>query len=243
MEVDMTSVGRSQGFRWGSFGSGKREQLVEVAVFLFLILPSLALSFFAVKQGDVSFVLTAVATILRDLGLVGLILFFIWRNGERLTSIGWTLRHRWRDVGLGILLFIPMFFGAAFLERALQAAGFSVPSTPTPSALTAKGIGEYVLAFFLVVVVAVAEETIFRGYLILRFKAVTASTILAVLLAAIVFSLGHGYEGTAGVVTVGTMGLVFALVYIWRGSLVAPVVMHFLQDFVSIILLPMLQGG
>jgi membrane protease YdiL (CAAX protease family) len=239
----MTDVSRSQRHRWGNVVSDKREQLVEVVVFLFLILPSLALSFFAVKQGNMSFVLTAVATILRDLGLVGLILFFIWRNGELWSSIGWTLRHRWRDVGLGVLLFIPMFFGAAFLERVLQAAGFSVPSTPTPSALAAKGIGEYVLAFFLVVVVAVAEETIFRGYLVLRFKTVTASSVLALLLAAVVFALGHGYEGTAGVVTVGTMGLVFGLVYLWRGSLVAPVVMHFLQDFLSIILLPMLQRG
>jgi len=216
---------------------------VEVAVFLFLILPSLALSFFAVKQGDISFVLTAIATIFRDLGLVGLILFFIWRNGEPLSAIGWTFKHGWRDIVLGVVLFVPMFFGAAFLERALQAAGFSVPSTPTPASIAAKGIGEYALAFFLVIVVAVAEETIFRGYLILRFRTVTASSVLAVLLAAIVFSLGHGYEGTAGVITVGTMGLVLALVYLWRGSLVAPVIMHFLQDFVGIILLPMLQGG
>lgn len=32
------------------------------------------------------------------------------------------------------------------------------------------------------------------------------------------FALGHGYEGSAGVVTVGVMGMVFALVYLWRGS-------------------------
>jgi membrane protease YdiL (CAAX protease family) len=53
---------------------------------------------------------------------------------------------------------------------------------------------------------------------------------------AVVFSLGHGYEGTAGVVTVGFIGLAFALVYQWRGSLVAPMVMHFLQDFCEIFL-------
>jgi membrane protease YdiL (CAAX protease family) len=239
----MTDLDRTQRRRWGDVIPGPREQRIELAVFLFLILPSLALSFFAVKQGDMSFVLTAVATILRDLGLVGLILFFLWRNGERLSSIGWTFKRGWRDILLGVVLFVPMFFGAAFLERALQAAGFSVPSTPTPSPLAAKGIGEYVLAFFLVVVVAVAEETIFRGYLILRFKAVTVSSIVALLLASIVFSLGHGYEGTAGLITVGAMGLVFALVYLWRGSLVAPVTMHLLQDLLSIILLPLLRGG
>jgi membrane protease YdiL (CAAX protease family) len=88
-----------------------------------------------------------------------------------------------------------------------------------------------------------AEETIFRGYLILRFGAITASRTVAVLVSAVVFSLGHGYEGTAGLITVGALGLVFALVYVWRKSLVAPVVMHFLQDFIGIILLPLLGLG
>jgi membrane protease YdiL (CAAX protease family) len=31
-------------------------------------------------------------------------------------------------------------------------------------------------------------------------------------------------------------------VYLWRGSLVAPIVMHFLQDFLAIVLLPILVG-
>jgi membrane protease YdiL (CAAX protease family) len=64
-----------------------------------------------------------------------------------------------------------------------------------------------------------------------------------VILSAGIFSLGHGYEGTAGVATVGLMGLIFALVYIWRKSLVAPMIMHFLQDFLVIVLLPVLASG
>jgi membrane protease YdiL (CAAX protease family) len=65
---------------------------------------------------------------------------------------------------------------------------------------------------------------------------------VAVVLSAVIFSLGHGYEGLAGVVTVGVMGLVFALIYLWRRSLVTPIVMHFLQDFISVVLLPLLGG-
>jgi membrane protease YdiL (CAAX protease family) len=106
--------------------------------------------------------------------------------------------------------------------------------------LTAKGIPELLLAGLLVLVVAVSEEIIFRGYLILRLRGVTGSTFGSVLLSALIFSLGHGYEGSAGVVTVGFMGLFFALVYLWRGSLVAPVVIHFLQDFTGIVLAPFL---
>ena len=41
-------------------------------------------------------------------------------------------------------------------------------------------------------------------------------------------------------VSVVSMGIVFALVYMWRQSLVASIVMHCLQDFIGIVLLPLL---
>ena len=217
-----------------------KEQAVEVAVFLFLIVPSMILSLFVVRQGGLSFVLTAVATIFRDLGLVSLILFFLWRNGENVERIGWNLRRAGREVALGVALFIPFVFGAALLERGLLRAGLSQPATPFPSFLEARDGTEFLLAAVLVAVVAMAEETIFRGYLMLRFQALMRGPALAVLLSSVIFSLGHGYEGSAGLVTVGVMGAVFAVIYLWRRSLVAPVVMHFLQDFLSIVLLPLL---
>ncbi len=220
--------------------SSRREQAAEVSVFLFLIVPSMIFSFFIVKQGGMSFVLVALSTILRDLGLVCLILFFARRNGERLEMIGWSFKNVRKDVLLGIWLFIPFFFGAGLLENGLRMIGFSAPAAPLPSLSAEKTAPEFLLAAVMVVVVAMAEETIFRGYLILRFRTVMANTSAAALLSAVIFSLGHGYEGSAGVVTVGVMGLVFALVYLWRQSLVAPMVMHFLQDFIGIVLLPLL---
>jgi len=221
----------------------RKEQLAEVSVFLFLIVPSMALSFFAVKQGSLSFVLVAFATIMRDLSLVSLILLFIWRNNEPVTWIGWTLKNIRKEIALGIVLFIPFSLATGLFEKGMQAMGLSVPATPLPSFLAARGMVEFLLALILVVIVAIAEETIFRGYLLLRLKAVTANSTAAALLSAAIFSLGHGYEGSAGVVTVGVMGLVFALIYIWRKSLVAPIVMHFLQDFIGIIFLPLLGKG
>jgi membrane protease YdiL (CAAX protease family) len=217
-----------------------KEQLYEVSVFLLLILPSMVLSFFVVEQGSLSFAVIASATILRDLGLISLIFFFLWRNGETVSRIGWTLKNGMREIVLGIGLYIPFTIGADLLESTLRTAGFSVPSTPLPSRLSVMGVPEFLLASALVVVVALAEEIIFRGYLILRFEAITRSLPLALLLSAAVFSLGHGYEGSAGVMTVGMMGLVFGLIYVWRKSLVAPIVMHFLQDFMGIVLVPLL---
>lgn len=217
-----------------------KEQAVEVAVFLFLIVPSMVLSLFVVRQRNLSFVLTAVATIFRDLGLVSLILFFLWRDGENVERIGWSLRRAGREAALGVALFVPFVLGATLLERGLLWVGLSRPATPLRYFLEARGGAELLLAVVLVAVVALAEETIFRGYLMLRFQAVLRGPARAVLLSSVIFSLGHGYEGSAGLVTVGVMGIVFAIIYLWRRSLVAPIVMHFLQDFLSIVLLPFL---
>ena len=237
MSIDFNTAG----FRWvSSVLPGEKEQFFEVAVFLFLIVPSMVLSFFAVKQGSLSFLLVASSTILRDLALVSLIFFFLWHNGESIGRIGWTPKNIGKEIALGIALFIPFLIVNNLLDQGLQAVGFSAPSTPVPSYLTTRDMSQVLLACILVAVVALAEETIFRGYLILRLKAVTGSRLAATLLSAAIFSLGHGYEGSAGVITVGVMGLVLAFVYMWRQSLVAPIVMHFLQDFIGIVLLPWL---
>lgn len=222
---------------------GRKEQLLELLVFLFLITPLLVFSFFANTEAVASFDLTAWAVILRDLALASLVFFFLWRNGEAPGRIGWSFGHGWTDVGLGIVLFIPFSYLIAFLESALQGVGLSAPPAQLPSFLAARDTLQLVLAAVLVTVVAFTEEIIFRGYLIRRLTAVTGSTPLAVLLSAVIFSLGHGYEGAAGVITVGTMGLLFALAYIWRGTLVIPIVIHFLQDFSRVVLEPLFGQG
>jgi len=220
----------------------KNVEAREVAVFLFLIAPSMVLSFFAVKQGSLDFPLVALATILRDLAMVSLIIFFLWRNGEPVSQIGWTIKNGWKELFWGCILFIPLFISAGLLEKGLQQLGFSVPATPSPFSAATSGPFDFIIAFLLVSIVAFAEETIFRGYLILRFRNITAKPFQAVLLSSIIFSLGHGYEGSAGVITVGYMGLVFGLVYLWRRSLLAPIIIHFLQDFGGILVLPFLGG-
>jgi uncharacterized protein len=222
-------------------GPTRRQQLAEMLVFLFLIAPSLAFSFLVAGQGSATFLLTAIATILRDLALICLIFYFIRRNGEPIARIGWSFQNWPQEVAVGLFLFLPMFYSAGFIENGLSHVGFSTPQKPLPSLVPRRSAEELVLAVILVIVVAFAEETMFRGYLILRLRATTRSLLAAVILSAIIFSFGHGYEGSAGVVTVGFMGLVFAIVYVWRQSLIAPMVMHFLQDFIVIVLIPFLH--
>jgi membrane protease YdiL (CAAX protease family) len=218
----------------------KTERLFESGAFLFLVVPSMFLSFLAIRQGSLGFVVTASATILRDLALATLIAYFLWRNDEAREEIGWRFRGS-RDIILGVLLFALVFLAAGYVNQLLQSSGLSHPATALPKFLTAQGPAEYLLAFLLVAVAAVAEEVIFRGYMILRFTEITGSTIAAIVLSTAIFALGHGYEGMAGVAVVAFLGLAFAVVYVWTGSLVAPIIMHFLQDFIGIIAVPLLK--
>ena len=123
----------------------------------------------------------------------------------------------------------------------LTAIGLSSAAEPGPSFFHVGGRWEVALAVVLVVVVAVSEETIFRGYLIRRLQTATAQHDGRRAAVVGVFAVGHGYEGSLGVVTVGVMGLIFSLIYLWRQSLVVPMVLHFLQDFLAIVVAPYLQ--
>ncbi len=111
--------------------------------------------------------------------------------------------------------------------------GFSAPATPLPSLVAEKNTAEFLLA--VVLVVALAEETIFRGCLILRFKAITANTAVAILATAVIFSLAHGCERSGRVIAVGLWAWsLHSYFYMGRQSPVAPMVMHFLQDCIGI---------
>lgn len=216
------------------------QQLIEVVVFLLLLAPSLIFSAASGIPENARFSLVATSTIVQDIAFLALAIYLVWRDGNGLRPIGWRAQHPGKEIFVGIVLFIPFYFGMISLEHVLQLLGLSAPAQP-PTYLIPTSVAEYPLALAFLVVVAIAEETVFRGYLILRLSAVTGRS-GAVLISSIVFALGHGYQGTLGIAAIGVIGVVFALVYLWRGSLVAPMVMHFLQDFMGVILIPLIAA-
>jgi membrane protease YdiL (CAAX protease family) len=215
---------------------------IEVGVLVLLLVPSFFLSAGPGEPSGVGFVDVAVTAMLRDLGLLALVLYWLWRDGEPLSTIGLRRRELAREALLGVALFVPFLLLVAAIRATVEALG--VPTAESvPAYLIPKGGGQIALALIFLVVVAVAEETLFRGYLIHRLRQITGSLTAAVVLSSLFFALGHGYQGAAGLVTVGLLGLVLAGIYLWRGSLVAPMVVHFLQNATGILLLPLLLGS
>jgi membrane protease YdiL (CAAX protease family) len=211
--------------------------VAELVVFLLLLLPGIVLAQVSSASGD-TFVLASIGTILHDIALGALVLFFVWSSGRPISAVGWTTRHLGREIGLGVILYPAMLVALALVSLAVRAIGIDT-SPSHPGFLDPGTPAQVSLACVLVAVVAIAEETIFRGYLLLRLRELMGIA-PAIAIASAVFAFGHTYEGLAGVLIVGVMGVVFALVYVWRKSLVAPIVMHALQDLLGIVIAPWL---
>ncbi|HEX7052011.1 MAG TPA: type II CAAX endopeptidase family protein [Longimicrobiales bacterium] len=215
----------------------------ELGAFLLLLAPSLLLGRLTSPAVQPSFAFFALATILSNTALVALVLYFVWRNGEPYGRIGWRRRDLPNEAAVGLALVIPFVLFQGVLALVLRALGLLDGGPGTAPFAPPAGGPELAFGVVLVAIVAVAEETVFRGYLLLRLRSLTGSTAAAVVLSSVIFALGHGYQGAAGTIAVGLIGALLAVIYLWRGSIVAPVVLHFVQNFGGIVLAPLLGGS
>lgn len=220
----------------------RRVYVIESIIFLLVLVPSMGFVTLGGRIDRLGFPVVAIAIVLHDLTLTALALYLVWRNGDGLAAVGWQRRGIAREVFVGAALFIPLFFAVAMIESLLHVAGLPEPPSPPPFLLPHSG-ADYAVAVALLVVVAVSEETVFRGYLLLRLSQATGSRVAAIAASSVLFALGHAYQGSLGVVAVGVIGLAFALVYLWRGSLVAPMVMHFIQNCIGLLIAPKFLTG
>jgi membrane protease YdiL (CAAX protease family) len=96
------------------------------------------------------------------------------------------------------------------------------------------------LAFFaLVITVALCEELIYRGFVQRVFQDWSrGSVIVAVIGSAVFFALAHLYQGRRGLVSTLTIGLLFATIRAWTGSVLPCVVAHFVADITVGLLAP-----
>jgi membrane protease YdiL (CAAX protease family) len=203
-------------------------QAVELLVVLLVMTPLFFPSRMWLGGSGVTFPRASLPIILQEVARTALILYLLWRNGERISAIGWTVRRPWPDVALGAVGYVPVTAADAVVGYFAQALGFRI--NVLPSHLFPRGAAQAAYSLLPIAVVGITQEITFRGYLLLRFAAVTRSLPAAVVLSSVLFALIHTYQGFAGVVSAGVGGLLFALLYLWRRSLLAPIVLHFVLN-------------
>jgi len=108
--------------------------------------------------------------------------------------------------------------------------------TNAAQGLLPKGILESLVWFPLALSAGFCEELAFRGYLQKQFQAITGSAALAVLLQALVFGVGHFYEGIGAAARITLFGVLFALLAVWRKSLRPSMIAHAWSDIFGVII-------
>jgi len=178
-----------------------------------------------------------VAVMVSEWVIVAFIWYGVSRRGIRIRDLvagRWTrVKDFLRDLGiaLGFLaISLAILNGVGQLLKAApnQAIQNIFPHGPV----------EVTLFLMLAATAGFCEELIFRGYLQRQFAALTQATIGGIVLQAIAFGVGHGYQGWRLMVVITVFGTLFGLLAYWRRSIRPGMLAHFIQDSVGGLLGP-----
>lgn len=102
----------------------------------------------------------------------------------------------------------------------------SGPGVQTVTPTTAR---ELKLFLGMSVTAGICEEILARGFMLWYFS-VWLPWWAAIAAVIAVFGLGHAYQGLRGVLMTAAVGAIALALYLWTGSLVAPIVVHAIID-------------
>ena len=133
---------------------------------------------------------------------------------------------------LTALLFY-LFWPAAWAD--LEKSSEGIKATIPPLNITSLLLMTVVVAFY--------EELVFRGFLLPRLRRLANSWIVGVIVTSIAFGSLHLYEGYGASIALVNLGIVLCLVTIWRKSVIALVVGHFLFNAATLMYLKLFHSN
>ena len=159
---------------------------------------------------------------------------------------------RWESVE-DFLIDIGIAIGYWLVAIAVLAGlGYLMGLTKGPQAGEAKKLADMLapdsppaLAMFILLstVAGFVEEIIFRGYLLKQFAALTGNIYAGLIIQAIFFGAGHGYEGARRMLLIAVYGTMFGLLTVWRKSLRPGMMAHTLHDSLAGVGLYLVKRG
>ena len=215
-----------------------RPQLVQIAVIL-AVWPLIKLIPGLPYSGQVfMFVSVIVAT------------WMIRRDGQTWRDLGLRWASNWRDLAKGAGMVLAVFVASVAANALVQWVLASVLGLPVERTLPdVSTLTLYLIMMGLIWTTnAFGEEMIFRAFLMSRFSALFGGSrfawVLAALTQAVIFGLGHAYQGFAGIVITGMVGLVFGFAYLLsRRNLWPVIIAHGLINTVGMTVLHLQATG
>lgn len=171
------------------------------------------------------------------LAIAGVYVLLDWR-GQTFSAIG-LVRPRWRDFGRALLL-----VGASFAaSAALAAAAFTlVPGMRERHLETLTSVAAGLTldtslpqVFGVLLVVGFYEEVLSRGLLLSRAQRLFGGFWPPVVFSAVLFSLGHYYQGPYGILQTALFGGVLAAFTLRWGTLWPAIIAHTAINMLSLV--------
>ena len=147
----------------------------------------------------------------------------------------------WLLAGLTIIGFVGLFAAAGFAQTVMRSLGYP-PNIEKLSFIRGDSrafVGMLIIAW---TSAAFGEEIVFRGFLQHRLAnlgdAALGPTLVAVMVQAMLFGLGHAYQGLGGIVVTGVVGAMLGLITIAaNGNLWPAILIHGFGDTFSLTML------
>ena len=167
---------------------------------------------------------------------LGIILILLWAGGRRLRDLGWAEWGWWRESLAGVSV-VPLLFGATFLVGSLFRIFLpQYVSESNPLLEMIQDGTDLGLLLLTSVIVGGIKEEVQRAFILVHFRNHLGGAVPGLILWSVFFGAGHSFQGVDFAVAAGVLGLLFGLLYLWRGHLAAPIVAHALYDVVTLLI-------
>jgi membrane protease YdiL (CAAX protease family) len=184
------------------------------------------------------------SSIIRQWLMAALCLAVLLVAGAPLDEIGLGLRvEHLHDLVPGLVLLVVVGGGLALVLRFWPAARARV--LRPVSALLPRTAAERRAFVAVALTAGIAEEIVFRGFLLVYLTEVFPPTTLgtAMVVSSLLFGLAHSYQGVLGVALTALAGYWLAGLFVVTGSLLLPIVVHALVDLRLLLVVPRDRSG
>lgn len=194
---------------------------------------ALAATFYALgfrerlADGSLSVVYVATLSLIDAALLIALIVFFLRSHGESVRDVFLGTRPIAPEIRAGVpMSFVALAIALGAILTIQQFAPYlrTEERNPLQDLLTSP-VGAAVMAVVLVVAGGVREE-LQRAFLLRRFERSLGGPIIGVVVTSLAFGLGHLLQGADVALVTALLGVFWAIVYLRRRSVVAPIVSH-----------------
>lgn len=91
-----------------------------------------------------------------------------------------------------------------------------------------------------ILIVATAEEILYRGYAVERLAGITGNYWIAGAVSVLVFRVAHvPYWGLGAALTTVVSGAILTAFFVWRQDLTANIIAHVVTDLMGLVIMPM----